>query len=114
MNPSKNQGLRQLRISPYEQIDQASIRELLQQAIANEKAGKRIATHREGINTLPDALAAALTGELRGQFEQLTRGRQREYIDYIADAKREATRQRRVDKAVELIKAGRGLNDHYR
>ncbi len=50
-----------------------------------------------------DALAAA--------FSDLTPGRQREYNLHISAAKQPATRNRRIDKVVPRILAGKGLRD---
>jgi hypothetical protein len=47
-------------------------------------------------------------------FSQLTKGKQREYADYITDAKREETRIKRLEKILPLIKTGKGLYDKYR
>ena len=44
----------------------------------------------------------------------MTKGKQREYADYVSDAKLEKTRLRRVEKILPLISSGVGLNDKYR
>ena len=61
-------------------------------------------------------LAAALAKDPKAAaaFAALTPGRQREYATHINSAKREATRQKRVEDALPLIRAGKGLNDRYR
>ena len=41
-------------------------------------------------------------------------GVQRDYADYIADAKRDETKQKRLQKNLQLISEGVGLNDKYR
>jgi len=57
----------------------------------------------------PPALAAALAAdpEARAAFEGLSFTHQREYAEWVAEAKREATRSRRVDQAVEMLRDGR-------
>ncbi len=52
--------------------------------------------------------------EANASFKALTKGKQREYADYIADAKREETKLKRLDKIVPMIEADQGLNDRYR
>ena len=47
-------------------------------------------------------------------FAKLTPGKQREYAQHIADAKREATRASRIEKILPMISKGIGLNDRYR
>ncbi len=47
-------------------------------------------------------------------FGLMRKGLQREYADYIASAKRDETKQRRVEKILPMIAKGVGLNDKYR
>ena len=47
-------------------------------------------------------------------FEKLTPGKQREYLEFITEAKGEETRKRRVAKSIPIILEGRGLNDKYK
>jgi uncharacterized protein YdeI (YjbR/CyaY-like superfamily) len=57
---------------------------------------------------VPDALAVALRGDAgaRDAFDALSYTHRREYARWIEEAKREETRQRRVARAVELLRAG--------
>jgi hypothetical protein len=56
----------------------------------------------------PAALAAALAGDevARGAYESLSFTHRREYAEWIASAKREETRERRVAKALEMLRTG--------
>ena len=57
---------------------------------------------------VPAALAAALAGDAqaRAAFEKLAFTHRKEYARWVAEAKREETRERRVQQALEMIKAG--------
>jgi hypothetical protein len=57
---------------------------------------------------VPDPFAAALRGDVvaRDAFNTLSYTHRREYARWIAEAKREDTRERRVARAVELLRAG--------
>jgi uncharacterized protein YdeI (YjbR/CyaY-like superfamily) len=48
---------------------------------------------------------------LRAAFDALTPGRRREYDLYVSGAKQTTTRERRVDRCVDRILAGKGLRD---
>ena len=50
----------------------------------------------------------------RKAFAELTPGRQREYADYVAEAKRADTTSRRIAKILPMIRLGGGLHDKYR
>ena len=57
----------------------------------------------------PPDLAAALAGdpEARAAFDGLSFTHQREYADWVTEAKREATRARRVSQTVQMLRDGR-------
>ncbi len=52
--------------------------------------------------------------QAKANFESMSPGRQREYAEYIAAAKRDDTKQRRLKKILPMLAAGEGLNDQYR
>jgi uncharacterized protein YdeI (YjbR/CyaY-like superfamily) len=64
---------------------------------------------------VPEALAAALKKNKAAgkKFESMTPGFRREYCQWIAEAKREETRAKRVETAVEWIAEGKGRNWKY-
>ena len=62
---------------------------------------------------MPPELTAAFGGDAEA-FESMARGKKREYVDHVAEAKRADTRLHRLDKIMPMIRAGQGLNDKYR
>jgi len=65
---------------------------------------------------IPETLKAILTpnNELELAFENLSSYKQREYCEYIDTAKRDATKQTRLEKITPMIKQGVGLHDKYK
>ena len=59
--------------------------------------------------TMPDDLAAALAAEPEAKafFDRLSYSNQSRHVLSITDAKTPETRQRRVDKAMEMLRAGK-------
>lgn len=57
----------------------------------------------------PDDLSTALADEPLAQkmFQRLSYSHQREYVQWIEGAKRPETRQRRIARAVEMLKEGK-------
>jgi uncharacterized protein YdeI (YjbR/CyaY-like superfamily) len=57
---------------------------------------------------VPAALAAALATDrqARESFEAMAFTHRKEYARWVAEAKKEDTRQRRVEQALEMIRAG--------
>jgi hypothetical protein len=58
---------------------------------------------------VPDALATALAAdpEVQASFERMAFTHRKEYARWIAEAKQEQTRQRRVQQALEMIRGGK-------
>lgn len=87
------------------------LRDLVRSALAVEEAGLSVGPAPEP--DLAPELAERLAGDpdLAAAFDGLTPGRRREHNMHIAAAKQSSTREARVDKAVPLILAGKGLRD---
>ena len=62
---------------------------------------------------MPEELRQALDNDetLQTAFNNLTPGRQRQYMYYIGQAKRSETRTQRIEKYKDQILAGKGMND---
>jgi hypothetical protein len=58
---------------------------------------------------VPEALAAALAAdpEAKASFDRMAFTHRKEYARWIADAKQEQTRERRLGQALEMIRAGK-------
>ncbi|EAQ41509.1 YdeI family protein [Polaribacter sp. MED152] len=114
---NKTKALRQMRFSSIAEIDKELVKIYVLEAIENCKAGKEIKPTR---NTKPVALPSELklvlnsNKALKVAFYKLTLSKQREYAEYISTAKRENTKNSRIEKIIPLIKAGKGLNDKYK
>ena len=112
----KTKSLRQWRFTALEQIDEAKILQYVNEAIEIEKQGLRLAPEKPKAIEIPEELEKAFgtqTG-LKDAFSKLSPGKQKEYCEYIASAKQEATRISRLEKCIPLILNGSGLNDKYR
>lgn len=112
----KTKSLRQWRFTALEQIDEAKILQYVNEAIEIEKQGLRLAPEKPKAIEIPEELEKAFgtqTG-FKDAFSKLSPGKQKEYCEYIASAKQEATRISRLEKCIPLILNGSGLNDKYR
>ena len=112
----KTRALRQWRFKSMKDIKVRAIKAYVAEAVALAAAGKEIKPDRGKPVTLPEELKSALAKKKRtaAAYEKLTKGRQREYADYIAGAKRADTKAKRLAKVLPMIAAGKGLNDKYR
>lgn len=111
----KTKGMRQLRFQSEEEIDAEVVMPLLLEAIENQKLGKEIKPQKKKLE-IPDELKEALSNssQLSEAFDSLTPGKQKEYTEYISEAKRIETRLKRLEKITPMILSGVGLNDRYK
>lgn len=111
----KTRALRQWRFSSVAEVKPALVKKYVQEAIRNAQSGKEIKPEKKAPLAVPDEMKTAFKKDkaLASAFAALTPGRQREYLEYIGEAKTEATRIRRLEKCVPIIRDGRGLNDRY-
>jgi uncharacterized protein YdeI (YjbR/CyaY-like superfamily) len=82
---------------------------------APARSGARVARAPRAALPVPDVLAAALAGDgpARASFERLSPSHQRDYNEWVADAKSDATRARRVATALEWLAEGKTRNWKY-
>lgn len=111
----KTKGMRQLRFESFADIDEKLITQYVLEAIENQKQGKEIKPEKKPA-VIPDELKEALSKDshLSEAFDELTPGKQKEYGEYIAEAKRAETKMKRLEKIIPMILEGVGLNDKYK
>ncbi len=109
-------ALRQWRMTSKQDIKTAVIKRYVKEAIALADAGKEIKATPKKPVTVPDELQRAMRRHkgATAAFRKLTPGKQREYAEHVASAKREDTKQKRIEKILPMITAGVGLHDKYR
>jgi uncharacterized protein YdeI (YjbR/CyaY-like superfamily) len=109
-------AMRQWRFGSVEEIEPGIICEYIEEAIKNEKSGRRVENTPQQRLQLPDEILNAFHqhDNLQKNFEQLALSRQNEYIAYVDSAKKKETREKRMEMIVPLILRGLGLNDKYR
>ena len=109
------QSARQMRFTSEADIvkRRAQLKAFIKEAIANERAGKQVEMKTTAEFDMPAEFATALKQmpELNKAFKALTPGRQRGYLLHFGGAKQAATRQARIEKHVDRILAGKGLDD---
>jgi len=112
----KTKALRQVRFEKGDELPVEILRKYVLEAIQNQKEGKEIKSVKGKeveISALMDT-AFENDSDLKKAFFELTPGKQREYCEYIAEAKREATKLSRLEKITPMIKSGQGLHDKYK
>jgi uncharacterized protein YdeI (YjbR/CyaY-like superfamily) len=109
------QAARQIRFTNIEEIVklESTLKAYIKEAIKVEKAGLKVPLKKASEFSMPEEFKNVLdaTPKLKKAFYALTPGRQRGYLLYFSAAKQPKTRESRVEKYVNIILDGKGLED---
>lgn len=109
------QSARQIRFKSVEEIlsSKAVIKAYIKEAIAIDKAGLKVELKKTTEYNIPQEFQNVLDDmpELKKAFNTLTPGRQRGYLLYFSLPKQSKTRESRIEKYLDKILSGKGLDD---
>ncbi len=109
------QAGRQVRFTSVREIVELEpiLKAYIHDAIEVENAGVKVTYKKTTEFSMPEELINKLeeVPGLQDAFEALTPGRQRAYILYFSQPKQSKTRVSRVEKCMQQILKGKGLND---
>lgn len=109
------QAGRQIRFTHVGQIIEQEdiLKAYIQEAIEVEKAGLQVEMKKTTEYSIPEELHQQFDENpaFQAAFEALTPGRQRAYLHYFSQPKQSKTRVSRVEKYLQPIMDGKGLND---
>lgn len=112
-----SQSSRQLRFASVKEIIDLEpiLKEYIVEAVRVEQAGLNVKLHAK-TDPIPEELQQKLNENqaFRMAFEALTPGRQRGYKLYFSQPKKPLTRITRIEKYMDKILNGEGLNDRYK
>ena len=91
----------------------STLKKYIYEAIEVEKAGLKVVMKTSTDYPVPEEFQNKLNAlpALKEAFYALTPGRQRGYLLYFSAPKQSKTREARVEKSMEQILTGKGLND---
>ena len=109
------QAARQVRFSSVGEIIKLEpiLKAYIREAIEVDKAGLTVKYKKTSEFKMPEEFQNKLNKmpALKTAFEALTPGRQRGYLLYFSAAKQSETREARIEKCMDQIFDGKGLND---
>ncbi len=109
------QSSKQMRFVNVQEITKLKsvIKSYVKEAIENEKQGIKSTSTEKVEPIIVEELEAIFkkNAPLKKAFAALTPGRQRAYLIHFSGAKQAATRVARIEKHIDAILAGRGIND---
>jgi len=109
------QSARQIRFTNIRDVVKLKtiLKAYIYEAIEVEKAGLKVDLKKTTAFSMPEEFQNKLKKmpALKTAFNGLTPGRQRAYLLYFSAAKQSKTRESRVEKSVQQILKGKGLDD---
>jgi uncharacterized protein YdeI (YjbR/CyaY-like superfamily) len=109
------QSARQVRFTNVKEIIklEPTLKKYIKEAIEVEKAGLKVTLKKTTDYPVPEEFQVRLDKmpALKRAFKELTPGRQRAYIFYFSQPKQTKTREARVEKYLQQILNGKGLDD---
>ncbi len=109
------QSARQIRFATMQDIleNKSTILSYINEAIDVDKAGLKVELKQTTEYKMPAEFQAVLDdmSELKTAFQALTPGRQRGYLLYFSAPKQVKTREARIEKYLQQILDGKGLDD---
>ena len=106
---------RHIKFTDVKQIDDTIILEYLFEAIDNNRKGLKITETKDKTIVTPEDVAKALKkAKVLAYFDSLAFSHRKEYVQWIESAKKEETRTKRIEQAIEKLKDKQGLNDRYK
>ena len=109
------QSARQIRFTDIHEIikNRSTLKKYIKEAISIHKAGLKVEFKKTTENKIPQEFQTVLDDmpDLKIAFEALTPGRQRGYLLYFSAPKQSKTRETRIEKYLQQILDGKGLDD---
>ena len=109
------QAGRQIRFTNIEEVRalESAVKAYVQEAVEIEKAGLQVTFRPTKEYAIPEELQSKFEElpALKTAFEHLTPGRQRGYLLHFSQPKQAKTRAARVEKYVQQIFEGKGMDD---
>lgn len=109
------QSARQIRFTNVKEIvrQEKTVKAYIYEAIEVEKAGLKVKLKKTSDFKIPEEFQKKLNKRtaLKKAFYALTPGRQRAYLFYFSQPKQSKTREARIEKYLQKIMDGKGLED---
>ncbi|MCW3084567.1 MAG: hypothetical protein JWP12_1933 [Bacteroidetes bacterium] len=106
---------RHLKFTDVNQVDEKLLIEYITEAVMNNEKGLKLTEAKDKTVSIPADFKKLLSkNKLLPYFEKLAYSHKKEYVQWIESAKKEETRVKRMDAAIDKLHAKEGLLDKYK
>lgn len=106
---------RHIKFTDVKQIDDKVILEYLFEAIDNNRKGLKITETKDKTIVTPDDVEKAFKkAKVLAYFDSLAFSHRKEYVQWIESAKKEETRTKRIEQAIEKLLDKQMIHDNYK
>lgn len=108
-------ALRQWRFVEGDSVNEELVKQYVQEAALNMEKGVKSPKKKIEV-VVPKLLQDALDAEpkVKEIYDSMAPSHRREYANHISEAKQEATKLRRLEKCMTMLREGKGLHDKYK
>ena len=113
----KTKAMRHWKFTRVEQINKNAVLAYMTEATENQKKGRVQTIAKSSKKIVKSALLSknlAENSDLKSKFNSFSTYKQKEFHEYIATAKQEKTKIKRLEKILPMILEKKGLNDKYK
>lgn len=113
----KTKAMRHWRFTKIEDVEEAIVKAYIEEAIQNQKEGKELksstAPKTKKSLLIPPLLQTVFdeNKEVKERFDLLKLTQKRNLCNFIDQAKQQKTKERRIERIIPLILAGKGIYD---
>lgn len=105
---------RHIKYTDVKQVDEKLLIEYITEAVINNEKGLKLTEAKDKTVVIPEDFKKRLVkNKILKNFEAMSYSKRKDYVQWIDSAKQEATRNKRIDQALEKITLNIGLNDKY-
>lgn len=113
----KTKAMRHWKFNKVSDVNLGHVLAYMNEALENQESGVEIKPEKKSTEiNIPEMLQDLLDSEtgVNNAFQSFSYYKQKEFCEYINEAKQVTTKKKRLERIIPLIEKGIGLNDMYR
>lgn len=112
----KTKGLRSIHYKNKKEFDPKVLMAYVKEAMLLNEKGIKVDHKKDRVLEIPDYFLKRLKKNKKAYetFQNFSYSNKKDYVGWVVEAKREETRERRIEKSIEMMADGKGRHDKYK